>query len=231
MAPEFNSGIMQRPWKMPRRKTAAADLRLTYRKVFWFSLLASLLAHAAVFGIFPSFAVNAYEKNQEAVIIQLEEIPETRQQRRPPPPPRPVVPIPTDSEDIPDDITIETTELDLLDDLPPPPAFDDLAGMEVEEEEEEIVDIWKVEKKPTPKKQAKPSYPEIARKAGIEGTVTVYVLVDKRGKVEALGQIHGNEVFHEAAKEAAWKWEFTPAIQNDKPVKVWVSLPFKFRLN
>ena len=47
----------------------------------------------------------------------------------------------------------------------------------------------------------------------------------------AIGKVHGNEVFHAEAKKAAAKWTFTPAIQNDKPVKVWVSLPFRFILN
>ena len=98
-------------------------------------------------------------KPQAPVIIELEQIPETRQERRPPPPPRPVVPIPTDSEDIPDDVTIETTELDLFDDLPPPPEFEELPTIEVEEEEEEIVDLWKVEKKPVRKKQVQPAIP------------------------------------------------------------------------
>ena len=225
------AGIPQRPWKMPRRKAPEADLRQTYPKAFWLSVAASAAAHALLFIVFPSFEVEAYEKPQAPVIIELEQIPETRQERRPPPPPRPVVPIPTDSEDIPDDVTIETTELDLFDDLPPPPEFEELPTIEVEEEEEEIVDLWKVEKKPRRKRQVEPEYPVIARKAGIEGSVTVTVLIGKDGKVEAIGQVVGNEIFHEAAKAAAMKTEFTPALQNDKPVKVWVSLPFKFRLN
>ena len=57
------------------------------------------------------------------------------------------------------------------------------------------------------------------------------VTVDREGKVEAVEILQGNEVFHEAATTAAWKWTFTPAIQNDKPVKVWVALPFRFQLN
>ena len=53
----------------------------------------------------------------------------------------------------------------------------------------------------------------------------------KDGKVKQIGKITGSDVFHEAAKAAAQKWEFEPAMQNDKPVKVWVSLPFTFKLN
>ena len=103
--------------------------------------------------------------------------------------------------------------------------------MQLEEDEEEIVEIWRVEKQPEPVKEVVPEYPEVARKAGIEGHVTVYVLIDRNGRVEQVGKVLGPEVFHEAARAAAAQWEFTPAIQNDKPVRVWVSLPFKFQLN
>ena len=98
---------------MIRGKQPAANLRLTYRKIFWTCTGISVLLHAAIFGIFPSFEADAYVKSDEPIIIQLEEIPETKQERRPPPPARPVVPIATDDPDIPDDVTIEDTDLDL----------------------------------------------------------------------------------------------------------------------
>ena len=220
---------------MPLKKFVEADLRHTYRKVLSYCLGASLALHLVVFVFFPSFDAKAMQRKEQPVVIQLEQIPETRQERRPPPPPRPVVPIATDSPDISDDETIMETDFDFdLDDLAPPPSLDDLMArnlVEMEEEEEEIVEIWRVEKQPQPTKEVVPDYPEVARKAGIEGHVTVYVLISKAGKVEAVGKVLGPEVFHAAAKAAAAGWEFTPAIQNDKPVRVWVSLPFKFQLN
>ena len=216
---------------MIRGKQPEANLRLTYRKTFWTCTGISVVLQAALFGIFPSFEADAYVKSEDPVIIQLEEIPETKQQRRPPPPARPVVPIATDDPDLPDDVTIEDTDLDLdLDDLAPPPPLEDLLE-EVELEEEEIVELWRVEKQPIPTKRVVPEYPDIARKANITGRVFVTALVGKDGKVEQIGKITGSDVFHEAAKAAAQKWEFEPAIQNDKPVKVWVSLPFTFKLN
>ena len=55
---------------------------------------------------------------------------ETKQERRPPPPMRPVVPIATDSPDVPDDVTIEDTDIDLsaLEDLLPPPPLVEAPG-------------------------------------------------------------------------------------------------------
>ncbi len=217
---------------MIRGKQPEANLRLTYRKLLWSCVGASVVLHGLLFALFPSFEAEAYAKSEEPIVIQLEEIPETKQERRPPPPARPVVPVATDDPDIADDVTIEDTNLDLdLDDFAPPPPMEDLVEDVELEEEEEVVELWKVEKQPVPTKRAVPEYPDIARKANITGKVFVTALVNKEGKVEAIGKVTGPEVFHEAAKVAALQWEFEPAIQNDKPVKVWVSLPFTFQLN
>lgn len=217
---------------MIRGKQPEANLRLTYRKMLWSCVGASVAIHGILFALFPTFEAEAYAKSEDPIVIQLEEIPETKQERRPPPPARPVVPVATDDPDVADDVTIEDTDLDLdLDDFAPPPPMEDLVDDVELEEEEEVVELWKVEKQPVPTKRAVPQYPDIARKANITGKVFVTALVNKAGKVEAIGKITGPEVFHEAARAAAQQWEFDPAIQNDKPVKVWVSLPFTFQLN
>ena len=217
---------------MIRRKQPEADLKLTYRKLLWGCVGISGLVHLLLFVVFPYFEVEAAATVEAPIIIQLEDIPETRQERRPPPPPRPVVPIPTDNPDIPDDVTIETTDLDLdLDDLEPPPPFEEIVEeVEIEEEEEEVVELWRVEKQPEVLSQIAPKYPEMARKASLEGRVTVIVLVGKDGKVIEVEKVVGPEVFHEAARSAARQFVFSPAIQNDKPVKVRVALPFNFKL-
>jgi protein TonB len=221
---------------MIRGKQPEADLRRGYNKTLWISVGSSALLNAVLILFYPTLEPDALTQPQKPILIQLEKIPETRQERRPPPPPRPLVPIATDDPDLPDDVTIESTDLDLgLDDLLPPPPLEEFEEeIELEEEEEEVVDIWKVEKEPQPiggiESQPKPKYPEIAQKAGIEGRVFVKVLVGKDGKVEQIGEISGPEVFHEVARAAALQWTFSPAIQNDKPVRVWVSLPFVFKL-
>jgi periplasmic protein TonB len=85
-----------------------------------------------------------------------------------------------------------------------------------------------VEKQPVPIKSVRPAYPPLARQAKITGKVFVSVLVGREGKVEAIGQLKGPEVFYEVVRAAARQWEFAPAIQNDRPVKTWVSIPFNF---
>ena len=221
---------------MIRSKQPEADLKRSYRRLLGISAGVSVLLHTALFAFFPTFELKPYAKPQAPVIIQLEQIPETRQDRRPPAPSRPVVPVVSDNPDVPDDATIETTELDLnVADLPPPPPLPQVEAaeekmIELAAEEEEVVELWKVEKPPEVKKKVAPDYPEIARKAGIEDKVFALVLVGRDGKVEKVGQITGPEVFHESVRSAAMQWEFSPAIQNDRPVRVWVSLPFTFQL-
>lgn len=75
-----------------------------------------------------------------------------------------------------------------------------------------------------------PRYPVFAREGGIQGTVQVRVLVDRGGKVAAVGRVRGQSVFHQAVKEAVEEWEFYPAMQGTLAVETWVTLPFSFEL-
>lgn len=101
----------------------------------------------------------------------------------------------------------------------------------VEEEKlPEAGEFVAVEEQPVAIDQPKPIYPEIARRAGIEGVVWVMILVDKTGKVRDVRITKGPEMFQEAAKEACWKSVWRPAIQNQKPVPVWVTYPIRFTL-
>lgn len=93
-------------------------------------------------------------------------------------------------------------------------------------------DFVPVEKQPAPVKQVQPTYPEIARRAGVEGTVWIKIWVDKEGKAKKAQVIKSDaELFNQVALDAAMQWVFTPAVMNNGPVAVWVSIPFKFKLN
>lgn len=99
-------------------------------------------------------------------------------------------------------------------------------------EDEEPPDFVPVEKQPVPVKQVQPEYPEIARRAGVEGTVWIKILVDKEGKAKkAVVMKSDAEIFNEPAIKAALQWVFTPAMMNNGPVAVWAAVPFRFKLN
>jgi protein TonB len=88
-----------------------------------------------------------------------------------------------------------------------------------------------VEKEPQIVKKIIPVYPDMALRAGLEGTVWVKILVDKDGTPKKTVIIKSTtEIFNESALDAASKFLFTPAVMNNGPVRVWVAIPFKFRL-
>ncbi len=88
-----------------------------------------------------------------------------------------------------------------------------------------------VEKEPQIVRRVVPRYPEIAARAGLEGKVWVKVWVDREGKVrQALVLKSDNDIFNDAAVDAAKQFLFTPAYMSDGPVSVWVAMPFTFRL-
>ncbi|OGU41254.1 MAG: hypothetical protein A2X61_14185 [Ignavibacteria bacterium GWB2_35_12] len=79
--------------------------------------------------------------------------------------------------------------------------------------------------------QRKVAYPEMARRAGIEGKVIIRVLVGKDGKpLKSIIELSENELLNESAVKAVMSSIFTPAGQNGNPVALWVSIPINFRL-
>lgn len=107
--------------------------------------------------------------------------------------------------------------------------------VEVKKEEEPAIDEFiPVEKEPyidLADLQRRIVYPEMARKAGIEGSVVVRVLVDKNGKPKkAVIQSSDSQMLNQAALDAVMKSTFTPAIQNGQPILCWVSIPIRFKL-
>ncbi|MCI0448891.1 MAG: energy transducer TonB [Chlorobi bacterium] len=98
------------------------------------------------------------------------------------------------------------------------------------EQEKTVYQQFEVEKPPEAVnlEQIKASivYPSLAQETGIEGRVTVKVLVGPDGEVIKVGPITGPEVFYDEVRSKVTMLQFTPGLQNGKPVKVWVSVPF-----
>ncbi len=76
-----------------------------------------------------------------------------------------------------------------------------------------------------------PPYPPVALRAGLEGNVYVRVWVDTRGLVRKAEVLKSDgAVFDDVALEAVRRWVFTPALMQNRPVAVWVTIPIRFRL-
>jgi protein TonB len=209
-------------WRNPR-----FDLKEKSKSVFDQALALSLGLITMTFLTYRSFEVRAVEVDHSFEAIALEDIPETVQLKKPPPPQRPQIPIATESEDIPDDVTIMDTDLDLEAPPPPPPPP---PGARQRQEDSPIFMAW--EEAPQLIKMVSPEYPPIARKAGVEGRVHLQIVVDEEGNVidaqVVLAQPAG--IFEDSAIKAILQWKFKPARQRDRAIKVQMGQRMDFSL-
>jgi protein TonB len=204
-------------------KNPEVDLKLKFRRVFEASLVVTLIILILFLYSFKKFEAGYVLEKTVDVKIETIEIPQTEQINRPPPPARPSIPIASEDEDIPDELTIDETEIDFsqpIDDAPPPPP----------EEEEPIVEFYALSDKPEVINRVEPTYPDLARKAGIEGMVVVKVLIGTKGDVEKVEVVKSHPMLDDAAMAAAKLFKFKPGKQRDRFVKVWMTIPFTFRL-
>ncbi|HDP66885.1 MAG TPA: M56 family peptidase [Candidatus Marinimicrobia bacterium] len=77
-------------------------------------------------------------------------------------------------------------------------------------------------------------YPQFDQDAGHEGTVVVQAFIDENGNVSDKTTIlisSGFEGLEKAAIDAIMKTKFKPAIREDKPVGVFISIPILFKLD
>jgi len=78
-----------------------------------------------------------------------------------------------------------------------------------------------------------PKYPLAARRHGLEGRVLLRVEVDSRGIAHrvTISKSSGHKVLDEAARRAAGKWQFLPALVGSEAASGAIDVPIVFRLN
>ncbi|MFO7524547.1 MAG: energy transducer TonB [Ignavibacteriaceae bacterium] len=217
---------------MPLRKTKKADLISKYKRYFEISLIVSLVLLIVAFKFFPNLEGEGTLLEGPQELFTVEDIQQTKHEDRPPPPPKPPIPIEAPADDVLEDIEIGDTEIDFeaTIEAPPPPKEDKKIV------EEEPVYFVAVEEMPEPiggiqAIQSKIVYPEIAKRAGVEGRVYVLAFVDESGAVTNAKIIKGiGAGCDEAALDAVKKTKFKPGKQRGKAVKVQVSIPIVFKL-
>lgn len=76
------------------------------------------------------------------------------------------------------------------------------------------------------------AYPPLLRDAGVGGTAVVWILIDEDGTVikAQLKSSSGHEALDQAALDAGKLMRFTPALNRDQRVKVWIELPIVFTM-
>ncbi|MGD0906049.1 MAG: energy transducer TonB [Candidatus Acidiferrales bacterium] len=75
-----------------------------------------------------------------------------------------------------------------------------------------------------------PEYPDVARKAGIEGDVILRVMVSSEGRVTDMKVLEGPPILARAATEAVQQWQYRALRINGRPAAVVTTLIVSFRL-
>ncbi len=212
------------------RKKTNADLRTYYTIFLQGGLIVVMLIFLAATKINFRGQQNNLDLSEEQEVVNMEEIVQTKHVEKPPPPPRPPVPVEVPNDEIVEDQVLNiNSELNLDDklEMPPPP--------KQQEEEEDFFVV--VEQMPQLKGglasvQQCVNYPEMARRAGIEGRVIVQFIVNEKGAVESPSIVRG--IGGGADKEAlrcVKKAQFIPGQQRGNPVKVQFTVPVIYNLS
>lgn len=185
------------------------------------SILFAIIMFIVLFNLFPQYAAHPYipKEVEEPITLEPEDpiinpvIPKQIQ--------KPKIPVETDNpEEIdnaiipPDSILFEKFGEQDPNVIPPPSAF------------------IPCEKYPEIKYSPPPEYPKIALAAGIEGKVYLQMFVGKDGIPKKILVLNSDVTpdCDSAAVKSACNYRFDPAMQQDKPIGVWISMPVIFKL-
>lgn len=215
---------------MPSLKNPKADLRKLYYRTFEVSLILSLAVIVAAFKFSPQISKIESLKTDPQEIIRIEDVISTVQKPDIPPPPKAPEIIAATIDDLLDDFVlpdIDDVEPVKLPDKPPTKPDIDLSDeifIEIPEELPSPVGGLKT-------LQEKVHYTEIARRAGVEGTVFIEARIDKNGNVvDAFVKKGLGAGLDAEALNAVKSTKFIPGKQRGKAVNVRMVIPIKFVL-
>ena len=213
---------------------AEADEDRQSIKVAW---IGALIFHFLLFiTVFPSMGGAIFEAEQrEAVVIK---------RYKPPTPPKEQpkkkvvkktakrVPIPDPTPDEPEPIVAE--EIEFIEDAEVPIDTDFIVGMPTGGPP--VIDTGPMRvggevQEPEKIFHVNPEYPELARRARVEGFVVLQAIIDKQGNVADLEVLRGLGLgLDTAAQAAVTQWKYTPTFYNGRPVEVILTVTVVFQL-
>ena len=204
-----------------------------FRSLFWSSIIVATFAHFGAFMFWPELTTSDISfTSEELVSIELPPDIEI------PPPPaqiaRPATPVIAAAE-LDEDITIAPTTFDLnpVEDLPlPPPPAEGAEDMSAEPTFTPFTVAPTILNREEVRQAMVDNYPTMLRRAGIGGTVRVFFFINENGTVEdyRIQQSSGHAQLDEAALAVAGLYRFSPALNRDRKVPVWVLFPIEFHV-
>ena len=214
------------------RETANERLKKSFSTWFWGSIIAATAVHAAAFAFWPELTAEDISYTAE----ELEAVELPPEVEIPPPPQqiaRPATPV-VATANVDEDITIEATtfEENPVEDLPPPPEEAGSRDLSDAPTFTPFTVAPSIQNRRDVVRAMEREYPPLLRDAGIGGTVRVYFFIDESGVVQdfRIDQTSGHQALDEAALNVADVYQFSPALNRDKQVPVWVSFPITFQV-
>ena len=231
-APALTKPVLDRRFR--ERAVRYRTRRAEYLRGFQLGLAAALVLLIGAFNLNVETGSDLEFTLGDQELVQVEEILQTTHFEKPPPPPRPPIPVEVPNDEILEDVDLDldvTLDLDeVLTELPPPPP----APAEEEEAEPEIFVV--VEDMPEmvgglPALLGDLDYPELARKAGLEGIVVVQIVIAEDGRPsdpKVVKSVH--KLLDDEAVRAVLAQQYRPGMQRGRAVKVAMNIPVTFRL-
>lgn len=218
------------------RRNPRIDTRKYYVQLLQVGLIATLVIFIILFRIeIRSDSETVFEFDVQE-IVEMEEIVITKQTVTVPPPPRPPVPVKVPDYEIIDEIDIDIdAELDigsyLTHQLPPPKPPQDEESEMGEDEFYVIVEQMPELIGGLSSIQNKIVYPDIAKRANVQGRVIIQFVVNERGEVENPKVIRAiGAGCDEEALRVVSQARFIPGHQRGVPVRVQYTIPVVFML-
>lgn len=99
-------------------------------------------------------------------------------------------------------------------------------------QESDFISEQTIDQPPTGIEISHPKYPRTALLQGIEGSVTVRLLINEKGHVESsqVVSVTGYPGFKKETLRVMGNWRFTPPLHQGKPVRVWGRKTIHFRI-
>lgn len=218
----------------PGDPPAQTRMKTTYGAVLWVGVIVSVAAHTLAFELAPTFDVEDVSFNT-AELAAVEIPPEVE---IPPPPSAVVRPATPVISDIPmdDDITIAATTFadNPVAGLAPPPTErtgeGDEEGLGTRPTFTPFTVAPEIRNRSELARLIGAHYPSTLRDAGIGGIVVVWFFIDAEGDVTdtRVAESSGHQQLDDAALEVSDLFVFSPALNNDQVVPVWVQFPITF---
>jgi len=209
--------------------TANDRLKASFSARMGGSLIVATVAHVLVFALWPTMDAVAIMVDREPP-LEVHRLPETPLPDAPKERTRPAVPIASDDPDL-STVTIAKTDWESFPDelLPPPPDPDDGVG-----ERSPFVTYTQAPRLTNAaefQSALQRAYPAALRDAGISGTVRLRIHVDADGRVtdQRVEESSGLTSLDAAALRLTPTMRFSPAMNYDKKVAVWVVMPLVFQ--